>query len=91
MPEDTKKDSTPIINWELAEAKLKSIETKAQEYAGKQGFNPFLWLRAKGLTQVRGRLAKGVKLGEDYVLIMKTEFEVPTAPGCSPEDKPAKV
>ena len=67
----------PTVDWKSAEEKLKAIETKVMEYVGKSGYNPFTWLKNKGLTDIRTRLNNGKKVKEDYDTIMKTSFEEP--------------
>lgn len=75
---DTKSAAAePTIDWKGAEEKLKAVETKVMEYAGKSGYNPFTWLKKKGLTDIRTRLNKGQKNKEDYDTILKTSFEEP--------------
>ena len=79
MAEDKKETPpAPTIDWKAAEATLKTLEDKVMEYNGREGYNPHLWLRKKGLADVRKRLNAGVKNKEDIDTILKTKFEEPT-------------
>lgn len=66
-----------VLDWKVAEEYLKTIEDKVMSYKGKEGYNPFVWLRDKGVNKIREKLNKGVKLPEIHQAIMSLKFSTP--------------
>ena len=57
------------INWDAAELRIKKVEEFQNQYAGKTGFNPFLWLK-DNVWQLKARFESGERTPELYNSIM---------------------
>ena len=71
MADDTKKpttnDTAPSINWNDASNKLDALEKEAMTFAGKEGHNPFLWIRNNIAPLRKALAAKDVEIGRAHV------------------------
>jgi len=82
MATETPKPSAtpPAIDWKRAEDHLAAVKKKIMDYAGKPGFNPFMWWRDKGEALELALTPGRPRTPELHAKVLAVQFEEPVAP-----------